>query len=114
MYSSNIINIYSIYSMVRKSKRMRKSSVGRGVQSRKTQQQRRRTKATRARHAARARKSRLAKRRSLASTLAKESVAEHKRRQDAIAVRDYMDKYYSYDPDDAEFYSQDWQWRQGR
>ena len=80
-------------------------SQGRGRKPKKTQHQRRKSKETRARRAARARRSTLAKRRTLASKLARDSVAELRRRQDERAVRDYMDMHYSYDPDD-EYYPQ--------
>jgi len=70
----------------------------RGRTSGVTAAQRRRAAETRARRAARKR------RRILAAKLA----------EDDKAVQEYMDKYYTYDPASAEFYSQDWQWRQGR
>ena len=85
-------------------------SQGRGRKPKKTQQHRRKSKATRARRAARTRKSALAKRRTLASKLARDSVAELRRRQNERAVRDYMDMHYSYDPDD-EYYPHEWQKR---
>lgn len=83
---------------------------GYGRKPKKTQQHRRKSKATRARRAARDRRSTLAKRRTLASILARDSVAELRRRQNERAVRDYMDMHYRYDPDD-EYYPRDWQKR---
>lgn len=82
----------------------------RGRKPKKTQQHRRKSKETRARRAARARRATLAKRRTLASILARDSVAELRRRQTERAVRDYMDMNYSYDPAD-EYYPQGYQKR---
>lgn len=82
----------------------------RGRTSRVTAAQRRRAAETRARRAARKRRIAQTKRRTLASKLARDSVAELRRRQNERAVRDYMDMHYSYDSDD-EYYPHEWQKR---
>ena len=96
--------------MARKPKNKPRTSVAKGPPKKKTQQQRRQSKAVRARRAARTRRAALSKRRSLAFMLAKDSVAELRRRQNEKAVQDYMNQYYQYDPAD-EYYSQSFQKR---
>ena len=91
-------------------KRNHKHPGARGRTSRVTAAQRRRAAETRARRAARKRRIAQTKRRTLASILARDSVAELRRRQNERAVRDYMDMHYRYDPDD-EYYPRDWQKR---